>query len=146
MTFLAAENGDSSFVNYHRQIRQQFEGDQLTRAKQLAGQHLEKYGMYAQASRARGLIAKEMRKCSGSRTGNSCSKVNTIGWQCSLYSGNDIPEPDCLTLGMVGLPGLAGLQPADMRKAQKNLAQLQDRYNPGRVELGELEVVDEEQD
>jgi len=145
-SYLAAENGEPGFVKYHKQVRKQFTGEDLKRAKQLAGEYLRDYGTYAQASRARGLISREMRKCSGSRTGATCNKVSSSGWQCGLASGNDIPDPDCLTLGMVGIPALVGLQPADMRKAQKNLALLQDRYNPGRVELGELEVVDDEQD
>ena len=82
---------------------------------------LADYGIYAQASRARGLISREMRKCSGSRTGSSCSKVSSSGWQCGLASADEVPASKCLTLGMVGLPGLAGLQPADMRKAHRRV-------------------------
>jgi len=145
-SYVAAESGDDAFVKYHRQVREQFASDQLIQAKQLAGQYLQDYGMYAQASRARSYISREMRKCSGSRTGNSCNKVSSAGWQCGAGTAGELPNADCLTLGMVGIPALAGMQPADMRKTQKNLALLQDRYNPGRVELGELEIVEDEQD
>jgi len=145
-SYVAAEAGDQAFVKYHRQIREPFYGEDLQRAKKLASQYLADYGIYAQASRARGLISREMRKCSGSRTGSSCSKVSSSGWQCGLASGDEVPASKCLTLGMVGLPGLAGLQPADMRRTQKSLARLQDEYNPGRVELGELEMVEDELD
>jgi len=145
-SYVAAEAGDSAFVKYHRQIRKQFTGDALQRVKQMAGEYLADYGVYAQATRARSLISKEMRKCSGSRTGNTCNKVASSGWKCGLASGDEVPAPDCLTLGMVGLPGLAGLQPADMRNTQKNLALLQDQYNPGRVELGELETIEDDMD
>lgn len=142
-SYLAAEAGDAGFVKYHLQIRGLLKDDELQPAKQLAGKYLQDHGIYAQASRARGLISKEMRKCSGSRTGNTCNKVTSSGWNCGLSGADDVPAANCLTLGMVGIPGLAGLQPADLRKTQKNLAQLEDKYNPGRVELGELELIDD---
>lgn len=145
-SYVAAEAGEPAFVKYHRQIRSQFTADQLPPLKKLAGQYLADYGVYAQATRARGLISKEMRKCSGSRTGNTCNKVSSSGWNCGLASADDVPTSECLTLGMVGLPGLSGMQPADIRNTQKNLSLLQDQYNPGRVELGELEVIPDDND
>ncbi len=145
-SYVAAEAGDEGFVKYHRQVREQFSDSEIKSAKQLAGNYLQDYGMYAQASRAKSYISKEMRKCSGSRVGSSCNKISASGWQCGASTAGELPNADCLTLGMVGIPALAGLQPADMRQAQKNLSILQDKYNPGRVELGELEMIEDEND
>jgi len=145
-SYVAAEAGDDAFVQYHKQVREQFQGKPSAQAMQLAGDHLRDYGMYAQASRAKSYISREMRNCSGSRTGTTCNKISAAGWQCGNATAGELPNRDCLTLGMVGIPGLAGLQPADMRKAQKNLTILQDRYNPGRVELGDIDVIEDDTD
>jgi len=145
-SYLAAENGDPGIVKYHRYIRTKFDDTALRQVKPLAAQYLQKYGTYAQASKAKSLISREMRACSGSRTGSSCNKIRASGWKCGIVSGDNVPASDCMMLGMVGLPGFAGLQPADMRKAQQNLNRLQDMYHPGKVELGELRVIKDQLD
>ena len=141
-SYLAAENGDPGMLKYHRYVRSKFTGAQLKKAKQLAGQYLHEYGTFAQANKANKLLSRESRQCTGSRIGNSCHKIRASGWKCGLVSGNNMPATDCMMLGMVGLPGIAGLQPADLRKARQNLTLLQEIYNPGEVELGELRFIE----
>jgi len=142
-SYLAAETGDPGFVQYHKQVRERMNDQQLDRAKPMAVSHLRQFGTFAQAVRAKELISKELRKCSGSRTGNTCHKVRASGWKCGLASADGLPAPDCMMLGMVGLPGFAGLHPADIRVVQRNLGKLQDMYAPGEVEIGELRVLED---
>jgi hypothetical protein len=51
-----------------------------------------------------------------------------------------------LKLGSVGLPSVRGAQPLEIRKVELTLRDIMDQYNPGHVELRELELIDDDVD
>ncbi len=115
--------------------------DQITQGKELAAEYLKKYGTYATADHVRDMIRDERPKCARSRVGSTCNKVWAFWTTCNVNQVG-IPERSCMLLGSVGLPGLAGLQPADLKTADRNLIALMDRYKPGRVIIGEFRVIE----
>ncbi len=141
-TYVASETRQKGFVNYHVKIRSELSPAELAIGKELAGEYYGEYGTFAVASDARKLIRKQKRQCTGSRVGSSCDRASNVGFNCGLTSQGVIGR-ECLTLGAVGLPSVSGLQPADLRNAEKQLDVLIDTYNPGRVELGELEIIED---
>jgi len=141
-TYVAAETKQKGFVNYHVSIRSKLNDSELQEGKNLASEYLKDYGTFAVASDARKLIRKQKRQCTGSRVGSSCDRISTAGINCGATSQGVIGR-ECLTLGAVGLPSVAGLQPKDLRDAENQLERLMDTYNPGSVELGELELIDD---
>lgn len=141
-TYIASETRLKAFVNYHVKVRSELSPTELARGKELANEYFKDYGTFAVASNARRLIRKQKRQCTGSRVGSSCDRNSSNGINCGLTSQGVIGR-ECLTLGAIGLPSVSGLQPADLRAAEKQLGVLIDTYNPGRVELGELELIED---
>ncbi len=141
-SYVASETRQKGFVNYHVKLREQLVPTQMDHGKELASEYLREYGTYSIANQARGLLRKGKRNCTGSRLGSSCDKVSSAGFNCGATS-EGIPGKECMILGAIGLPAIAGLQPVDLRKAENQLEQLIDIYNPGKVELGELEIIED---
>lgn len=142
-TYVASEGREKGFVNYHVKLRDGMEPDEVERGKELVEEYMQDYGTFAVASKARKLIREGKRGCTGSRVGGTCDKVSSTGFNCGLTSQGQLGT-NCLTLGAVGLPAIAGIQPADLRSAERQLEVMIDTYNPGRVELGELEIIEDE--
>ncbi len=141
-TYVASETRQKGFVNYHVKVRSELSPAELAIGKELANEYFEHYGTFAVATGARKLIRKQKRQCTGSRVGGSCDRTASTGFNCGLTSQGVIGR-ECLTLGAVGLPSVSGLQPADLRNAEKQLEVIIDTYNPGQVELGELELIED---
>lgn len=141
-TYVAAETRQKGLVNYHIKIRESLTPAELDRGRERANEYLQDYGTFAMANKARKLIRREKRSCTGSRVGSSCDKVASASGNCGS-SSQGVLSSSCMTLGAVGLPAVSGLQPSDLRTAERQLDQMIDQYNPGRVELGELEIIED---
>lgn len=142
---LAAEAGQGPLIDYHQHIRDSLTEVQLSAAKSLATDHLLKYGLYAQAYNARLAIRKEQFKCTGSRVGSRCDHVTSMGYTCGI-TNDGLPDRTCLMLGSVGVASIIGAQPLEIRKVQLTLREVMDQFNPGTVELRELELMDDDID
>lgn len=141
-SFVASETRQKGIVNYHVKVRDQLTPQQLERAKEMATEYRETYGTFAIASGARKLVRKEKRACTGSRIGTSCDRVSSSGISCSAV-GDQTPSRDCLLLGSVGLPSVTGMMPKDLRQVENSLDDIMDLHNPGRVELRDLEIIED---
>lgn len=141
-TYLSAETQQSIFTEYHFNIRKLMTEEELAKGRELANKYLRKYGTFAVASKARALFRKAKRECTGSRVGRTCDRIASGGIYCGHVSQGDISRK-CLTLGAVGVPAVVGTQPAAMRRAEIQIDAMVDQYNPGRVELRDLEVIED---
>lgn len=147
-SYVATESERSEYKEYHRSIRGQLNGRQLEAARELAGDRIGELGTYTVAINARKEIRQQKSECVGSRIGSSCERVSTIGtrpgsfgFSCNGFNGS-IPSRSCLMLGAIGLPSVIGQQPSDIRKIERVLNQFIRSYDPGRIELGDLELID----
>ncbi|MDA3934884.1 MAG: hypothetical protein PF630_11245 [Gammaproteobacteria bacterium] len=138
---VAAEAGHGPLIEYHQHIHDLLTEAQLPGARDLAIQYLTSYGLAAQAYNARLAIREELRKCTGSRLGTRCDRVTSRGITCGI-TNDGVPDLNCLKLGSVGVPSVMGAQPLDIRKIELTLRDIMDQYNPGTVELRELELID----
>ena len=141
-SYVAAETGHQQFKDYHKMVRAQMSAEQISSAKQITRDYQIDYGMYAAADNANSVVNKTLRSCTGSRIGSTCNNVASASVSCSL-SNYGIPEKNCLQMGMLGIPGVQGMQPLDLRTARSNLSRIKDEYNPGRVEYRELRLIGE---
>ncbi|MDA3875680.1 MAG: hypothetical protein PF483_01175, partial [Halothiobacillus sp.] len=140
---VAAEAGHGPLIKYHQHVRDLLTEDQLPGARDLAIQYLTAYGLAAQAYNARLAIREELRKCTGSRLGTRCDRVESKGLTCGI-TNDGVPDLNCLKLGSVGVPSVMGAQPLEIRKIELTLRDIMDQYNPGHVELRELELIDDD--
>lgn len=141
-TYLAAEERQKGFVNYHVSLRESMSPEEIESGRQMATEYLDDYGTFAIANQARKLIKKGKRNCTGSRVGGSCDKVGSTGFNCGLTSQGQLGTT-CLTLGSIGLPAISGMLPADLRNVEKQLDNMIDNFNPGTVTLGDLELIED---
>jgi hypothetical protein len=142
-SYLAAENGRAEYTSYHSNIKSHLSSDQLTSARQRAGDLITKFGLYRQAAEAEDLLVQTLRSCTGSRVGNTCDAVEVADFTCNIQSDR-VPSPSCLRIGTMGLQSIVGNFPLQIRHVRKNLRDFMDQYNPGRVELGDFELIDSE--
>ncbi len=142
-SYLAAESRRKEFMSYHASIKSKLKPDQLEAARQHAGDLITKYGLYRQAVEAEELLVKTMRTCTGSRVGNTCDAVEVADFTCNIQSDRT-PSPSCLRIGTMGLQAIVGSFPLQIRHVRQNLRDFMDRYNPGRAELGDFELIDDE--
>ena len=142
-SYLAAENRRKEYLSYHASIKAKLKPDQLEAARQRAGDLVAKYGLYRQAVEAEDLLVKTLRTCTGSRVGNTCDAVEVADFTCNTQSDR-VPSPSCLRIGTMGLQSIVGNFPLQMRHVRQNLRDFMDRYNPGQVELGDFELIEEE--
>ena len=141
-SYVAAETGHEQFKNYHKMVRAQMTPEQINAAKQTTRDYQIDYGMYAAADNANNLVNKTLKSCTGSRIGARCDRVGSQSVSCSL-SNHGIPDKNCLQMGMLGIPGVQGMQPLDLRTTRSNLVKLKEVYNPGRTEYRELRLINE---
>ncbi len=144
-SYLASEGKREIFKEYHRQIKEALTPEQLESARELAGNYLEEFGTYTVASRARVAIRRAQFNCLGSRVGATCDRVAASGTSCNGFT-NRIPSKECLTFGSVGLTGVLGVLPADVRKIERTLLNIIREFDPGRIEYRELEIIADELD
>jgi len=142
-SYLSAESGRAEYANYHSNIKSHLSSDQLTPARQRAGDLITKFGLYRQAAEAEDLLVKTLRSCTGSRVGNTCDAVEVTDFTCNIQSDR-MPSPSCLRIGTMGLQAIVGSFPLQIRHVRQNLRNFMDQYNPGRVELGDFELIDED--
>ncbi len=141
-SYVSAETRQKALVNAHVGIRDMLSPQQLDQARDLADEYHEEYGTYAVANKARRIVRKSKRSCTGSRLGSSCDRVAAASLNCNI-NAQGLLAGECLTFGSIGLPAVAGLQPSDIRTVEKHLKDLIREYNPGRVELGDLEIIED---
>jgi len=144
-SFLAAETGRQALRDYHAQIKARLTPQQLSRARERASAMVAEHGIFAQAIRAQNLLREELKRCTGSRVGNRCDAVSSVSFDCGL-GADRLPEPKCLRIGSMGLPAVAGVFPAQIRQVQNGLRNFIREYNPGRVELGDFELIPDAND
>ncbi len=141
-SYVSAENKHKEFVNAHVKLKQHMNPAQQQRGRDLAKQYREDFGTYALANKARRMVRKSKRGCTGSRLGSSCDSVASASLNCNA-SGQGVLSNECLAFGAIGLPSIAGMQPNHLRMVEKQLKELMNNYNPGKVELGELEIIED---
>lgn len=141
-SYVASETHKKDIVNYHVAVRDRLSPIELEQAKSMATQYRADYGTFAVANKARRLVRKEKSNCVGSRIGSRCDRVTSGGINCSS-AGDVPPSVDCLLLGSVGLPSVSGMLPKDLRTVEKNLKNMMAAHNPGRVELRDLEIIED---
>lgn len=144
-SLLAAETGRKAFRDYHQQIKARLSSDQLPQARQRASELVAEHGIFIQAMRAQDMLRKEIKGCTGSRVGNRCDAVSSVSFDCGV-SADRLPEPKCLRMGSLGLTAVAGVFPAQIRQVQNGLRDFISEYNPGQVELGDLELMPDAND
>ncbi|MDA3934776.1 MAG: hypothetical protein PF630_10700 [Gammaproteobacteria bacterium] len=142
-SYVAAEEPNKPLRDYHRRVAKKLSPEELEQAKRLAADYLAEYGIFTTSNNALEVIREHTRRCTGSRVGSRCDAVTSNSFDCNL-NNEGLPDQSCIKLGIVGLPGVTGQQPADIRKAEQNLRLLMDRYNPGKVELGEFVILKDE--
>jgi len=142
-SYLSAETGIPEFIQYNLHIAEKLDEGSLAKATNLANRLIREFGTYQQAMESIKVLRKEKFSCTGSRVGNSCSSVSFNGPSCGI-SADRPPPPKCLRMGRLGLNSVAGGFPLRVKKVEQRLELLIDEYNPGRVELRELELIDED--
>jgi hypothetical protein len=143
-SYLAAESGIAPYRKFNRQMATKLDDTEHTPANNLAKELIQKYGIFQQALKTRRLIRKEKFSCTGSRVGNTCSSVSVRTFNCSA-GADRTPSEKCLRMGRMGLNAVAGSFPLKVKQAEQTLEALMDRYNPGNVNIGELELIDEDE-
>lgn len=141
-SFVSAESRKPDFVEFHKQVRSQLSEQELVAAREKASDYIARSGLFRAAIDARKMIAREKSECTGSRVGSTCHRVGGSSLSCN-GDGNSAPSRRCLTIGSVGLPSVTGIFPSHLRTIERTLDQFIDEYDPGRVELGDLELIDD---
>ncbi len=147
-SYLAAETDIQSFRNYHNNIKKRLSEDQLQQARDRAVDLLMQHGIWTNAVQSSKTLRKVLSTCAGSRVGNTCNKLR-INWRGCNISNAEIPyetgtpPESCLRLGSAGLSSYNAM-PLNIRAVQKGLAEVIDKYQPGQVELGDFELIDDE--
>lgn len=133
-----------TYVNLYEHIVKQLDDSQREQAEILATEYYSKYSLFAVAQRVQSRIRKAKTKCTGSLLGicNRSSLVLLRNASCNL-DNNSKPGTTCLSYASVGLAGVSGLSNTELNKHLRQLDQIIERYNPGRVELRDLETIDE---
>lgn len=142
-SYVSAEGRQKGYVNNHVYIRDLLNAQELHNGKQLVDEYHIQYGSFAIASEARKLIKREKRTCAGSRLGGNCDRVGAFGINCGVTTPSGSLARSCLVFGSIGLPGVPSMLPADIYAMEEQLELMIDHYNPGFVELGDLEIIEE---
>ncbi|MDA3933550.1 MAG: hypothetical protein PF630_04365 [Gammaproteobacteria bacterium] len=138
-SYLAAEVGRKAYMDYHLQIKSKLTAGQLPLARQRASELIKKYGVFVSLVRTQDLLRESLKNCTGSKVGNRCDAVSMQSFNCS--SANELEgNLDCLRIGSLGLASIA-VSPVDIRMLQRSLRDYIDQYQPGRIELGDFELI-----
>ena len=147
-----------TYDNFNKTITNLIAEEDLDEAKALAQKYRLEFGTYRTAVRAYTRIQKESRQCTGSLLTGGCDgaqRITTLAFTGNSSGGNfsgngicqfnkfQIPNQNCLLFGSVGLPGVVGVRYQTVRGVIKDLEQRIELYNPGNVELRDLEVIED---
>lgn len=140
-SFLAAEVGRKEYIDYHASVKAKLSAEQIPQARRAASSLVQQQGMFANMVKSDKMLRKALKNCTGSHVGNRCDAVSTLAFTCSAT--NELEgNLECLRMGSLGLTSIAA-QPADIRKIQIGLRDFIDEYQPGTVELGDFELIDD---
>jgi len=140
---LAAETGIPELKQYNLLIADKIDEKDLAKAKDIANRLIREYGVFQQAMASSKMLRKEKFSCTGSRVGNSCSRISSSGPSCNIAADRP-PPPKCLRMGRLGLNSVAGTFPLRLKRAEQHLELLMQEFNPGKVELRDLELLEDE--
>jgi hypothetical protein len=149
-SYLAAESGRQKLRAYHEHIKRRLNEEELSQARERAGELIRDYGMFTYATASKKTLRSMLSQCVGSRVGSRCDKVS-VNWSgCSISIADDksssdtdrMPSVACLRVGSLGLTSY-NVMPSTIRAVQKGLDEFIDQYNPGRVELGDFDLIDD---
>lgn len=146
-SYLAAESGRQALRAYHEDIKQRLSNAQLDQARSRAGELIRDYGMFTYATASKKTLRSMLSQCAGSRVGNTCNKISVSWFGCDISANGNLdtgrlPSVECLQVGSLGLTSY-NVMPSTIRVVQKGLDEFIDQYNPGRVELGDFELIDD---
>lgn len=143
---IAAEIEIPDFIKYNIKIKQSLSEEQLNAAKSLAVELKDKYGIFSYAVKTKKYLRERERHCGGG-TPARCDRVAVTSPFCGaagISSSYKIVSDDCLRIGSLGLMSVAGTMPVVLRDLDTTLDVVIRTYNPGHVELGDLEFIDDE--
>jgi len=143
--YVAAEKQTYPALGLYQSIKDALSPAQWAAAEPLAMQYLQDYGISSSSRLAYKTIRRQLRNCTGSRLGSSCDRVYASSMNCNS-ANQAMPGKSCLVMGIAGLPGVQRMQPLTIRRTQDNLRVLIENYNPGRVEFGEFQVLEDSAD
>lgn len=143
--YVAAEKHTHPALGLYRSIKDALSSAQWAAAEPLTMQYLQDYGISASSRLAYNTIRRQQRDCTGSRLGSRCDRVYASSMNCNS-ANQAMPGKSCLVMGIAGLPGVQRMQPLTIQTTQNNLRVLIENYNPGRVEFGEFQVLEESDD
>lgn len=138
---VAAEGNRTEFVAYRDELYAQLDDSQWAQAETLANQRVAEVGNFQIALNTKRRMRREKIKCAGKGLmlfGRGCGVVVCNGFR------NAIPSHRCLAVGALGLPGLDNIP--DVGKFLAAIDSQIEQYNPGYVEFGELELLEDELD
>lgn len=152
---LAAESQNEQLQKYFEEVKALVPEEQRDDAQKLSETYLHRWGRMALAIEARKKADKQLRICTGSRLGTRCDEVYAMQmprfWKISPGAGDGTDGGSAAPSGSasVSSTGSGGAERdaehyAELREQRKQL----DLYisgNTGTVELGELELVEPEE-
>ena len=151
---LAAQNGQPDLVRYRRAVAAMVPENQQRKALRKVDYYMRRWGNIAIAQDAIVGACKQTRDCTGSRLGQRCDEVYAAQmpkfWSTNPGVGDGSDGGSAAPSGSVSAAqtGVGGGNGRDMAYYQSLRDQIKtlNQYiqeNAGRVELGELEVVDD---
>lgn len=137
---VAAESPREAYTEYQMYIREQLNEKQLERAQAIAAGKITEMGNYAMAIMAKKQLFREKMNCTtlaDAFFGRGCGIVVCNGFN------NAIPSRRCMIVGSMGLSGFENIPPDAMRDLRASVDHMINIYSPGRVEFGELELLED---
>lgn len=154
---LAAQNGHPELVKYRKAVSGMVPEDQRRKAERKIDYYMRRWGNIAIAQDAIVGARKQTRDCTGSRLGMRCDEVYAAQmpsfWSTNPGAGDGSDGGSAAPSGSVsaaqsGVGGGDGRDLAYYQSLRDQIATL-NRYieeNSGKVEIGELELIDDEAD
>lgn len=142
---VAAENDQVQYRQFDSAIEASLDEKELVAAHDLAEDLLSRYGVFANAVAAKKMLDRARRNCTGSRTGSRCDAVTSITLTNDCTANyTSFPSKECLRTGSLGLLSVSGNFPASLNRLETALDIVIETYNPGNVELDELELLNDD--
>lgn len=152
---LAAESQNEQLQKYFDEVKALVPEEQRDEAQVLAENYLHRWGRMALAIQARKKADQQLRNCTGSRLGTRCDEVYAMQmprfWQVNPGAGDGTDGGSAAPSGSISAApmGSGGAERdaehyAELRE-QRDQLDLYISGNAGTVELGELELVEPEE-
>ncbi|HET6564458.1 MAG TPA: hypothetical protein VFG52_03510 [Xanthomonadales bacterium] len=153
---LAAESQDEKLQTYFNEVKALVPESERDEAQQMAEKYLQRWGRMALAIEGRRQADQQLRNCTGSRLGTRCDEVYAMQmpkfWTISPGEGDGVDGGSSAPSGSISAAqtGAGGAvrdaeHYAELREARDQL-DLYISNNAGTVEIGELEVIEPEQE